>query len=149
METILEAKNILKVYGNGVIANRGVSVAVEKNTIHAIVGENGAGKTTLMKIIFGIEHAQGGEIFFRGEKVNVRSPHDAIQMGIGMVHQHLMLAPDLSVAENMVLGNEPRRVRFFLDTDKAVEITRQVSAEYGLPVPPDKKIKDLLDAYES
>jgi ABC-type uncharacterized transport system ATPase subunit len=143
METILEAKNILKVYGNGVIANRGVSVAVEKNTIHAIVGENGAGKTTLMKIIFGIEHAQGGEIFFRGEKVNVRSPHDAIQMGIGMVHQHLMLAPDLSVAENMVLGNEPRRVRFFLDTDRAVEITRQVSEEYGLPVPPDKKIKDL------
>ena len=143
METILEAKNIFKVYENGVIANRGVSVGVERNTIHAIVGENGAGKTTLMKIIFGIEHAQGGEIFFKGERVNVRSPHDAIRMGIGMVHQHLMLAPDLTVAENMVLGNEPRRIRLFLDTDKAIEITRQVSEEYGLQVPSDKKIKDL------
>jgi simple sugar transport system ATP-binding protein len=143
VETILEAKNILKVYENGVIANRGVSVAIERNTIHAIVGENGAGKTTLMKIIFGIEHAQGGEIFFKGEKVNVRSPHDAIRMGIGMVHQHLMLAPDLTVAENMVLGNEPRRIRLFLHTDRAVEITRQVSEEYGLQVPSDRKIKDL------
>jgi len=143
VETILEAKNIFKVYENGVIANRGVSVGVERNTIHAIVGENGAGKTTLMKIIFGIEHAQGGEIFFKGERVNVRSPHDAIRMGIGMVHQHLMLAPDLTVAENMVLGNEPRRIRLFLDTDKAIEITRQVSEEYGLQVPSDKKIKDL------
>jgi len=143
VETILEAKNIFKVYENGVIANRGVSVGVERNTIHAIVGENGAGKTTLMKIIFGIEHAQGGEIFFKGERINVRSPHDAIRMGIGMVHQHLMLAPDLTVAENMVLGNEPRRIRLFLDTDKAIEITRQVSEEYGLQVPSDKKIKDL------
>ena len=143
METILEAKNIFKVYENGVIANRGVSVDVERNTIHAIVGENGAGKTTLMKIIFGIEHAQGGEIFFKGERVNVRSPHDAIRMGIGMVHQHLMLAPDLTVAENMVLGNEPRRIRLFLDTEKAIEITRRVSEEYGLQVPSDKKIKDL------
>ena len=111
MKRILEAKNILKVYENGVVANRGVSVAIEKNTIHAVVGENGAGKTTLMKIIFGIEQAQEGEILFKGEKVNIRSPHDAIRIGIGMVHQHLMLAPDLTVAENMVLGNEPRRAR--------------------------------------
>ena len=143
MEAILEAKDILKVYENGVIANRAVSVAVEKNTIHAIVGENGAGKTTLMKIIFGIEHAQGGEIRFKGERVNLRSPHEAIALGIGMVHQHLMLAADLSVAENMVLGNEPRKARLFLDTDRAVEITRRVSEEYGLEVPPEKKIKDL------
>ena len=143
METILEAKNILKVYENGVIANRGVSVAVEENTIHAIVGENGAGKTTLMKIIFGIEQSQEGEIIFKGEKVQIRSPHDAIRKGIGMVHQHLMLAPDLSVAENMILGKEPLRARLFLDTDRAVEITRQVSEQYGLKVPPDKKIKDL------
>jgi simple sugar transport system ATP-binding protein len=143
MGTILEAKNILKVYANGVVANRNVGIEVQANTIHALVGENGAGKTTLMKIIFGIEQAQEGEIFFKGEKVNIRSPHDAIQIGIGMVHQHLMLAPDLTVAENMVLGNEPRRGRLFLDTDKAGEITRQVSQEYGLPVPPDKKTKDL------
>ncbi len=143
MDKILEAKNILKVYENGVIANRGVSVSVEENTIHAIVGENGAGKTTLMKVIFGIEHAQEGEIFFKGSRVSIRSPHDAIRIGIGMVHQHLMLAPELTVAENMVLGNEPRRGRLFLDTDRAGEITRQVSEEYGLQVPPDKKIKNL------
>ena len=143
MEKILEAKSILKVYENGVIANRGVSVSVEGNSIHAIVGENGAGKTTLMKVIFGIEQAQEGEIFFKGSRVSIRSPNDAIHLGIGMVHQHLMLAPDLTVAENMVLGNEPRRGRLFLNTEKAVEITRQVSEEYGLQVPPDKKIKDL------
>jgi len=143
MDKILEAKNILKVYENGVIANRGVSVSVEENTIHAIVGENGAGKTTLMKIIFGIEQAQEGEIFFKGSRVSIRSPNDAIQLGIGMVHQHLMLAPDLTVAENIVLGNEPRRARIFLDTDRAGEITRQVSEEHGLQAPPDKKIKDL------
>ncbi|MEE8590320.1 MAG: ABC transporter ATP-binding protein [Spirochaetia bacterium] len=143
MEKILEAKDVLKVYENGVIANRAVSIAVEENTIHAVVGENGAGKTTLMKIIFGIEQAQDGEIFFKGEKVHIRSPRDAIRIGIGMVHQHLMLAPDLTVAENMVLGNEPLRAKLFLDTDRAGEITLQVSEEYGLQVPPNKKIKDL------
>ena len=143
MEKILEARNILKVYENGVVANRGVSIEVQENTIHALVGENGAGKTTLMKIIFGIEQAQEGEILYKGELVHIRSPHDAIRIGIGMVHQHLMLAPDLTVAENMVLGSEPRRARLFLDTDKAGEITREVSERYGLQVPPDKKIKDL------
>jgi len=143
MEKILEARNILKVYENGVVANRGVSIEVQENTIHALVGENGAGKTTLMKIIFGIEQAQEGEILYKGEVVHIRSPHDAIRIGIGMVHQHLMLAPDLTVAENMVLGSEPRRAKLFLDTDKAEEITREVSEEYGLQVPPNKKIKDL------
>ena len=143
MGKILEARNILKVYENGVVANRGVSIEIEENTVHALVGENGAGKTTLMKVIFGIERAQEGEILFKGRRVHVRSPHDAIGIGIGMVHQHLMLAPELTVAENMVLGNEPRRARLFLDNDRAVEITREVSEKYGLQVPPDKKIKDL------
>ena len=133
----------MKVYEDGVIANRDVSVAVEKNTIHAIVGENGAGKTTLVKILFGITQPQEGEIFYKGNKTQIKSPHDAIRMGIGMVHQHLMLAPDLSVAENMVLGIEPRRARLFLDTDRALEITKKVSRDYGLEVPADKKIKDL------
>jgi len=142
-KSILETKNIFKVYDNGVIANRAVSIAIATNTIHAIVGENGAGKTTLMKVIFGIEQAQEGEIRFKGKKVHIRTPHDAIRMGIGMVHQHLMLAPDLTVAENVVLGNEPLRGRLFLDTAKAVQITRQVSEKYGLQIPAEKKIKDL------
>jgi simple sugar transport system ATP-binding protein len=143
MEAILEARDILMVYPNGVVANRGVSLAVEKNTIHAVVGENGAGKSTLMKILFGMLQPQEGEIFFEGRKVYLRSSHEAIRLGIGMVHQHLMLAPELSVAENMVLGVEPRWGRLLLDTRRAQEITAGVSREYGLSVPPDKKIKDL------
>ncbi len=143
MEKILEFKNILKVYEDGVIANRGVSVDIEKNTIHAIVGENGAGKTTLMKILFGLTQPQEGEIIYNGRQIHIRSPHEAIKMGIGMVHQRLMLAPDLTVAENMVLGIEPLKGHIFLDTGKGLEITKKLSEEYGLSVPVYKKIKDL------
>ena len=109
MEPILEARGILMVYEDGVVANRGVSISVERNTIHAVVGENGAGKSTLMKILFGIRQPQEGEILFKGRKVQIRSSREAIRLGIGMVHQHLMLAPDLTVAENMILGVEPVR----------------------------------------
>jgi len=143
MEMILEARGILMVYPNGVVANRGASLEVQKNSIHAVVGENGAGKSTLMKVLFGMLQPQEGEIFFKGRKVQLRSPHEAIRLGIGMVHQHLMLASDLTVAENMVLGVEPRWGQLFLDTRKAQEITERVSKEYGLPVPADRKIKDL------
>ena len=143
MEPILEARGILMVYEDGVVANRGVSISVERNTIHAVVGENGAGKSTLMKILFGIRQPQEGEILFKGRKVQIRSSREAIRLGIGMVHQHLMLAPDLTVAENMILGVEPVRGRAFLDMRRAVEITEHVSKEYGLDVPPDRRIKDL------
>ena len=143
MESILEVKNVVKVYPDGVVANKDINLRVEKNTIHAIVGENGAGKSTLMKILFGMEHPQEGEILLRGKKVLFRSPHEAIRNGIGMVHQHLMLAPDLTVAENMVLGIEPRRRSLFLDTAKAIEISREVGKRFGLDVPVDRKIKDL------
>ncbi len=143
MGVILSVENIVKIYPNGVIANRGVSVEIEENTIHAIVGENGAGKTTLMKVIFGIEKPQEGKIYYKGKEIHIRNPLDAIKIGIGMVHQHLMLAPDLTVSENLVLGSEPIKGRFFLDTQKAIEITKEVSKKYGLEVPADKKIKDL------
>jgi ABC-type uncharacterized transport system ATPase subunit len=143
MGPILEARNILKVYEDGTLANRDVSVAIEENTIHAIVGENGAGKSTLMKVLFGITQPQAGELRFKGGRVVIRSPREAIAMGIGMVHQHLMLAPELTVAENLVLGVEPRQGRLFLDTRKAVEITESVSRQYGLDVPAERKIKDL------
>lgn len=143
MEKILEVKDILKIYEDGVIANKDVSMDIEKNTIHAIVGENGAGKTTLMKILFGITKAQQGKIFYKGKEIKVKNPHEAIKLGIGMVHQHLMLAPDLTVAENIVLGVEPLKGKILLDTNKAIEITKQVSAEYGLDVPANRKIKDL------
>ena len=127
MEAILEARDIRMIYPNGVVANRGVSLAVERNTIHAVVGENGAGKSTLMKILFGMLQPQEGEILYKGQKVHLRSSHEAIRLGIGMVHQHLMLAPELSVAENMILGVEPRWGRLFLDTRRAQEITARVS----------------------
>ena len=143
MENILEVKNITMVYPTGVIANKDVSMDVKYNSIHALVGENGAGKSTLMNAIFGKIHPQEGEVFYKGEKINFRNPNNAIKVGIGMVHQHLMLAPDLTVAENMILGIEPRKGRIFLDTVNALEITREVSEKYGLDVPVDKKIKDL------
>jgi len=143
MEAILQARDILMIYPNGVVANRGVSLEVERNTIHAVVGENGAGKSTLMKILFGMLQPQEGQILLRGRRVHMRSSHEAIRLGIGMVHQHLMLAQDLTVAENMVLGVEPRWGRLFLDTRQAQQITAGVSREYGLAVPPEKKIKDL------
>ena len=113
MKKILEVKDIFKVYPDGVIANRDVNMDVEENTIHALVGENGAGKSTLMKILFGITPAQGGEILYKGKKVSFSNPREAISAGIGMVHQHLMLAPDLSVAENMVLVSNPEKESSF------------------------------------
>ena len=126
MATILSVRNIVKVYPNGVVANKGVSVDVEEGTIHAIVGENGAGKTTLMKIIFGIEEPQEGKIFYKGKEIKIKNPYDAIKIGIGMVHQHFMLAPDLAVYENLLLGIEPRK-GLFLDTKKAIETAKKVS----------------------
>ncbi|MCF6334458.1 MAG: ABC transporter ATP-binding protein [Spirochaetales bacterium] len=143
MENILQVKNITMVYPTGVIANKDVSMDVRHNSIHALVGENGAGKSTLMNVIFGKIHPQEGDVLFKGEKVSFRNPNYAIKAGIGMVHQHLMLAPDLTVAENMILGIEPRKGKIFLDTANALEITREVSKKYGLDVPVDKKIKDL------
>lgn len=142
MGVILSVRNIVKVYPNGVVANKGVSLDIEEGTIHAIVGENGAGKTTLMKIIFGIEEPQEGKIFYKGKEIKIKNPYDAIKIGIGMVHQHFMLANDLTVYENLLLGIEPKR-GVFLDTKKAIEITKKVSEDFGLPVPFDKKIKDL------
>jgi simple sugar transport system ATP-binding protein len=136
-------KDIFKVYPEGVIANRNVSMDVRKNSIHALVGENGAGKSTLMKVLFGITPYQGGSIVYKGKEVRFSNAREAIAAGIGMVHQHLMLAPDLSVAENLVLGMEPRKGKLFLDGEEALRICREASEKYGLAVPADKKIKDL------
>ena len=97
MAEALLMKNIVKVYSNGVMANKDVTLQVNKGEIHALSGENGAGKSTLMKILFGEEQATSGEIFINGEKVEITNPQMAIQLGIGMVHQHFMLVPSLSV----------------------------------------------------
>ena len=142
-DNILEIKDIFKVYPDGVIANREVSMDVQENSIHALVGENGAGKSTLMKVLFGITPYQGGSIVYKGKEVSFSNPREAIAAGIGMVHQHLMLAPELTVAENLVLGMEPLKGKLFLDSDEAVRICREASEKYGLAVPAEKKIKDL------
>lgn len=105
MTTILEMRNITKRFGS-VVANDDVSFSVRKGEVHALLGENGAGKSTLMNILFGLYEQTSGEILYKGETVNIRSPRDAINLGIGMVHQHFMLIPAHSAIENVVLGYE-------------------------------------------
>ncbi|HEB31264.1 MAG TPA: ABC transporter ATP-binding protein [Spirochaetes bacterium] len=140
----LQMKGITKLYPeNRVLANDSVDLAVEKSEIHAIVGENGAGKTTLMKILYGLEHKDGGEIFLRGRKVAIHNPFDANRLGIGMVHQHFQLIPEFTIAENVVLGIEPRKRGVFLDRVKAVKSVQDVFEEYGFSLDPALKVSQL------
>ena len=107
--TILSMNHITKIYGNGIMANEDVTLSVREGEIHALMGENGAGKSTLMKVLFGIEKPDGGEILLNGRPVQITNPTVALSFGIGMVHQHFMLVPSLTVAENLVLGSEPKK----------------------------------------
>lgn len=141
-DEILLMKNITKVYPNGVVANKDVNFSVKSGEIHALMGENGAGKSTLMKMLFGLETPEEGEIFIKGQAINIDSPTTAIKNGIGMVHQHFMLVPSLTVAENMVLGIEPIK-KGFIDFKKAVSITSEISKKYNLTVDPKAKVEDL------
>lgn len=143
MANILSLKNLTKIYPNGKIANREISFDIEENTIHAIVGENGAGKSTLVNMIFGVHQPTAGQIYFKGEEVKFVSPNDAIKVGIGMVHQHFMLAPDLTVAENMLLGMESTKYHFFLNYKEMISKAQEVCEEYGLAVNPKRLIKDI------
>ena len=102
---MLELRNITKTFGS-VIANNDVSIKIEKGTIHAIVGENGAGKSTVMRIAYGFYTSDAGEILVDGKVVQIKNPHDAIALGIGMVHQHFMLVDTMTVGENIILGAE-------------------------------------------
>ena len=142
-EYVIEMKGITKVYPNGTAANQDVDFSVRKGEIHALMGENGAGKSTLMKMLFGLEQPTSGEIRVNGEKVNLTSPTVAISKGIGMVHQHFMLVPSLTVAENMVLGMVPKKSGLFIDAKKAVEITKEYSEKFNLHVDPDAKVMDI------
>lgn len=108
-DMILEMRGVTKVYSNGFVANKDINFSVEEGEIHALVGENGAGKSTLMKVLFGVETPEEGQILLKGEPIKIDSPLTAIKYGIGMVHQHFMLVPSLTVAENMVLGMEPTK----------------------------------------
>ena len=107
MPTVVEMRNITKVFP-GVVANEDVTFSLEQGEIHVLLGENGAGKTTLMNQLYGLYEPTSGEIFINGKKVHIKDPNVAISLGIGMVHQHFMLVDPFTVAENIVLGTEPK-----------------------------------------
>lgn len=124
-----------------VVANRNASLTVYEGEVHAVVGENGAGKSTLMKILYGLVTPDEGRIVVRGRELHRHSPSDAIAAGIGMVFQHFMLVPPLTVAENIVLGTEPTRGLTF-DRAAASAQVREVSQKYGLHIDPDARVED-------
>jgi general nucleoside transport system ATP-binding protein len=138
---MIELRSITKRFG-AVLANDRVSIKVEPGTIHAIVGENGAGKSTAMRIAYGFYTADGGEILINREVREIRTPHDAIRFGIGMVHQHFMLVEPMTVAENIVLGAEPGSATS-LDLKQAAEEIRKLSDEFKLKVDPNATIETL------
>ncbi|MEW9121526.1 MAG: ABC transporter ATP-binding protein [Thermotaleaceae bacterium] len=141
-ENIIEFRGISKQFP-GVLANDDIHLSIEKGKIHAIVGENGAGKSTLMKILYGLVEPSRGEILFKGKSLKINNPAVAIQHGIGMVHQHFMLLPSFTVAENIVLGSEPRKNKILMDFDKAVKITEDLVETYGLKVNPHLKVEEV------
>lgn len=144
MDTYLRMQNITKTYSStGMKANDGVELEIRKGEIHALVGENGAGKTTLMKILYGIENADSGKIFFNGKAVNIGNPIAANKLGIGMVHQHFKLINEFTVAQNVVLGIEPKRRMLFFDNQKAVDSVAEVIEKNHFHVGPGEKISDL------
>ena len=138
MKPILEVRNLTKIYEGGVLANHEVNFSVEEGEIHALVGENGAGKSTLMKMLYGMESVTSGQIFLRGEEVHFNSSKDAIDHGIGMVHQHFKLIDVLSATENIILGLEGR-----LNIKEASRKIEEICDKYGFEVDPKQKIYDM------
>jgi ABC-type uncharacterized transport system ATPase subunit len=138
---LLELSGITKRFP-GVVANDHVDFDLVQGEVHALLGENGAGKSTLMSILYGLYHPDEGEIRLNGAPLRIDSPHVAIDNGIGMVHQHFMLIPVMSVAENIVLGVEPHRGPF-LDLDDAEERVRDLSKQFGLAVRPEARIDSI------
>ena len=138
---MLELRNITKRFG-AVLANDHVNLKVEPATIHAIVGENGAGKSTAMRIAYGFYRADQGEILIDGQARRIQRPHDAIALGVGMVHQHFMLVDTMTVAENIVLGAESGTAAS-LDLDHAIARIRKLSVDFNLAVDPRASIENL------
>ncbi|HVA31791.1 MAG TPA: ABC transporter ATP-binding protein [Gaiellaceae bacterium] len=139
---VLELRAITKRFP-GVVANDRVSLDLMPGEVHALLGENGAGKSTLMNVLYGLYHPDEGEILVKGEKLSLGSPKDAIEHGIGMVHQHFMLIPVMTVAENVVLASEPTRGRLLLDYAEAERSVRELSERFGLRVEPGARIESI------
>lgn len=142
-KVVLKAENILKVYPNGVVANKDVNFEVYEGEIHALIGENGAGKSTLMKILFGMETPEDGKIYLNGEEVKIDSPKRAISLGIGMVHQHFMLVDPLTIAENIVLGAEPKRYGSLLNHKEMIRISEECAEKYHFEINVEEKIENV------
>jgi ABC-type uncharacterized transport system ATPase subunit len=138
----LELKGITKRFP-GVLANDHIDLVVDPGEIHVLLGENGAGKTTLMNILYGLYHPDEGEILVNGTLVKFHNPSDAIRMGIGMVHQHFMLIPVFTVAENVMLGSELTLSFGLLDRRRARREVQRLGEEFGLPVDPDALVESL------
>lgn len=139
MSHVIEMIGIRKEFP-GIVANDNITLQVEDGEIHAILGENGAGKSTLMSILFGLYHADKGVIKVRGKEVNIKSPNDAFDLGIGMVHQHFQLVHNFTVAENIILGKEGG---FVYDIKTASKKIKEISERYGLAIEPDMVIEDI------
>ncbi len=142
MDNVLEVVGIEKKYP-GVVANRDVSLKVKEGSIHAIIGENGAGKSTLMKILYGLIRPDSGNIKALGKDVTLKSPQDAIALGIGMVHQHFKLADNATVLENVILGSEPTRMGFIINFEQARKKLVEIAEHYGLEIDPDESLANL------
>ena len=140
-QVVLQAKGLTKRFP-GVLANDSVDLTLHQGKILALLGENGAGKSTLMNMLYGLYHPDEGEIWIKGEKVELKNPRDAIERGVGMVHQHFQLVPVMSVAENVMLGSEVVK-NGRLDMRGAEKRVLELSQQYGLKVDPSAIVEDL------
>jgi ABC-type uncharacterized transport system ATPase subunit len=141
VQLLLELRGITKRFP-GTIANDHIDFDLVPGEVHALLGENGAGKSTLMNVLFGLYHADEGEVRVHGKAVSISSPRDALEHGIGMVHQHFMLIPVMTVAENIILGREPHRGAL-LDVAKAEDRVEEISRRFGLDVDPHARVRDI------
>ena len=127
----------------GVLANDRVSFDIKKGEVFALVGENGAGKSTLMNILYGIHEPTDGAVYINGRRIEKFNPKEAISMGVGMVHQHFMLVPSFTVAQNIVMSKEPRKLGVLYDLKGANRETERLVKEYGLEVEPEAKVGEI------
>ena len=141
-EAVLEARGLTKRFP-GVLANDNVNLKLHRGEILALLGENGAGKSTLMNMLYGLYHPDEGEVWIKGEHVLLKDPSDAIARGVGMVHQHFQLVPVMTVAENVILGDEITRVAGVLSLKEAEKRVAELSKKYGLEVDPTAMVEDL------